>query len=140
MTLQEKLSFNTAISQMMIFINAVYKEEKFPREYAEGFIKLLSPVCPFIAEELWNMLGHDDIVAEETWPSYDEAKLEEAMIEIPIQVNGKLRGTIIVAKDASQEMVKEVAMKNIEIVKFIEGKDIVKEIYIPGRMFTIVVK
>ena len=136
----EKLSFNTAISQMMIFINAVYKEEKFPREYAEGFIKLLSPVCPFIAEELWNMLGHDDIVAEETWPSYDEAKLEEAMIEIPIQVNGKLRGTIIVAKDASQEMVKEVAMKNIEIVKFIEGKDIVKEIYIPGRMFTIVVK
>ena len=136
----EKLSFNTAISQMMIFINAVYKEDEMPKEYAEGFTKLLSPVCPFIAEELWEMLGHDDTIAYEAWPKYDEAKTIDDEVEIPVQVNGKLRGKVLVAKDATQEAVAEKAKANEDVLKFIEGKEIVKEIYVPGRMYTIVVK
>lgn len=136
----EKLSFNTAISQLMIFINAAYKEEELPREYAEGFVKLISPVCPFVGEELWSMLGHSGTIAYEVWPTYDETKLEEDSIEIPVQVNGKLRGVVKVEKEAKQEMIKEKIMENEDIVKFIDGKEIVKEIYIPGRMYTIVVK
>lgn len=136
----EKLSFNTAISQMMIFINAVYKEDEFPREYAEGFVKLLNPVCPFITEELWAMLGHNNTIAFEKWPEYDENKMVENEIEIPVQVNGKLRGKVLVSKDASQAEVKAKVMENEDVTKFIEGKEIVKEIYVPGRMFTVVVK
>ncbi len=136
----EKLSFNTAISQMMIFINAVYKEDEMPKEYAEGFVKLLSPVCPFIAEELWEMLGHDKTIAYEAWPKFDEAKTIDDEVEIPVQVNGKLRGKVLVAKDATQEVVAEKAKTNEDVLKFIEGKEIVKEIYVSGRMYTIVVK
>ncbi|MBR4110227.1 MAG: leucine--tRNA ligase [Clostridia bacterium] len=136
----EKLSFNTAISQMMIFINAVYKEDELPKEYAEGFVKLLSPVCPFIAEELWEMLGHNNTIAYEAWPKFDEAKTIDDEVEIPVQVNGKLRGKVLVAKDATQEAVAEKAKTNEDVLKFIEGKEIVKEIYVPGRMYTIVVK
>ena len=136
----EKLSFNTAISQMMIFINAVYKEDCLPREYAEGFVKMLSTVCPFISEELWQMLGHDKTLAYEAWPTYDASKMVDTEIEIPVQVNGKLRGKVVVAKDAAKEEVAEKAKANEDVLKFIDGKEIVKEIYVPGRMYTIVVK
>ncbi|MBO5142245.1 MAG: class I tRNA ligase family protein, partial [Clostridia bacterium] len=136
----EKLSFNTAISQMMIFINAVYKEDCLPKEYAEGFVKLLSPVCPFISEELWQMLGHDNTIAFEAWPKYDASKMIDTEVEIPVQVNGKLRGKVLVAKEATQAEVAEAAKANEDVLKFIEGKEIVKEIYVPGRMYTIVVK
>lgn len=136
----EKLSFNTAISQMMIFINAVYKEDVLPKEYAEGFVKLLNPICPFITEELWEMLGHTGTITYESWPKYDEEKTIEDEIEVPVQVNGKLRGTVIVAKEATSEDVEKVAFENEEILKFIEGKEVVKKIYVPGRIFTVVVK
>lgn len=136
----EKLSFNTAISQMMIFINAVYKEDVLPKEYAEGFVKLLNPICPFITEELWEMLGHTGTISYEAWPKYDEEKTIEDEIEVPVQVNGKLRGTVIVAKEATSEDVEKVAFENEEILKFIEGKEVVKKIYVPGRIFTVVVK
>lgn len=136
----EKLSFNTAISQMMIFINAVYKEDVLPKEYAEGFVKLLNPICPFITEELWEMLGHTGTISYEAWPKYDEEKTIEDEIEVPVQVNGKLRGTVIVAKEATSEDVEKVAFENEEILKFVEGKEVVKKIYVPGRIFTVVVK
>jgi leucyl-tRNA synthetase len=136
----EKLSFNTAISQMMIFINAVYKEDVLPKEYAEGFVKLLNPICPFITEELWEMLGHTGTISYEAWPKYDEEKTIEDEIEVPVQVNGKLRGTVIVAKEATSEDVEKAAFENEEILKFIEGKEVVKKIYVPGRIFTVVVK
>ena len=136
----ESMSFNTAIAQMMIFINAVYKEDVLPKEYAEGFVKLLNPICPFITEELWEMLGHTGTITYESWPKYDEEKTIEDEIEVPVQVNGKLRGTVIVAKEATSEDVEKVAFENEEILKFIEGKEVVKKIYVPGRIFTVVVK
>ncbi|MBR3281042.1 MAG: leucine--tRNA ligase [Clostridia bacterium] len=136
----ETLQFNTAISQMMIFVNAVYKEDSLPKEYAEGFVKVLNPVAPFITEELWEMLGHSGTIANESWPTYDETKTIDDEIEIPVQINGKLRGKILVHKDASKEDVEEVAKANDDVKKFIDGKEIVKEIYIPGRMYTIVIK
>ena len=136
----ESLSFNTAISQMMIFVNAVYKEDSLPREYAEGFVKVLNPVAPFITEELWEMLGHKETIANEAWPTYDEAKTIDDEVEIPVQINGKLRGKVLVSKDATKEEVEEVVKSNEDIKKFTDGKEIVKEIYIPGRMYTIVIK
>ncbi len=136
----EKLSFNTAISQMMIFINAVYKEETLPTEYAEGFVKLLSPVCPFLAEELWSMLGHDNTIAYETWPTYDEAKLVEDEIEVPVQINGKVRAVVKVAKEATAEELEKVALENEDVKRFIDGKEVVKKIYVPGKIYTIVIK
>ena len=136
----ENLAFNTAISQMMIFVNAVYKEDSVPREYAEGFIKILSCVAPFISEEIWQMLGHNSSIANETWPTYDDSKTIDDEIEIPVQVNGKLRGKVVVPKDAEKEVVDMAVKSNEDVKKFIDGKEVVKEIYIPGRMYTIVVK
>ena len=136
----EALSFNTAISQLMIFINGVYKEDMLPREYAEGFVKILSPVCPFIAEELWQMLGHENTIANEAWPTYDEAKTVDDEIEIPVQINGKVRAIIKVAKDVTAENVEKVAFESEEIQKFTEGHEVVKKIYVPGRIYTIVIK
>lgn len=137
----ESLDINTAISQMMIFINAVNKEEVFPKVYAEGFIKLLNPLCPHITEEIWNVVfKHDNTIAYEKWPEYDETKLEDSDITIGVQVNGKLRGTINIPKDLSKEDIEKKAMENENVIKFIEGKDIVKVIVIPGKIVNIVVK
>ena len=136
----ESLGFNTAISQMMIFINTVYKEEVFPREYALNFLKLLNPIAPHITEELWNLLGNDNIIANETWPTYDDAKTVTNTLEIGVQVNGKLRATINVEKDSSKELLEELALKEENVIKHIEGKTIVKVIVVPNRIVNIVIK
>ena len=136
----EKLGFNTAISQMMIFINAVYKEEVFPREYAEGFIKLLNPIAPFITEEIWEKLGHNKTITYETWPTYDEAKTIDTELEIGVQVNGKLRGTIKVKKDEDKNVLEELAKKEENVKKHLEGKTIIKVITVPNKIVNIVVK
>ena len=137
----ESLNINTAISQMMIFINAVQKENVLPREYAEGFVKLLNPVCPHITEEIWSsVLGHKDTIAYEEWPTYDESKLTDDEITIGVQVNGKLRETIKVKKDASKEETLEIAYAQDNIKKHIEGKEIVKEIVVVNKIVNIVVK
>ena len=135
----ENMFFNTAISQMMIFVNAATKEDILPKEYAEGFVKLLSPVAPHIAEELWNRLGHDDTITYESWPAYDEAKLVEDSIKIAVQVNGKVRATIEIPVDANQEEVKNIAYKNSNVQAQIAGKTIVKEIYVKNKIYNIVV-
>ena len=134
----ENMYFNTAIAQMMIFINNVYKEEIFPLEYAEGFLKLLNPIAPHITEELWNMLGHDTTIAYENWPIYDEEKTIENTINLPIQVNGKLKATIRIALDSPETAIKELAHSAVE--KFLDGKTIVKEIYVKNKIYNIVVK
>jgi len=137
----ETLNFNTAISQLMIFINAVVKEDELPKEYGEGFIKLLNPVAPHIAEEIWNrVFGYNESIATAEWPKYDESKLVEDEFEMVVQVNGKVRGKIVVSMSATEDEMKSLA-KDIDNVKnHIEGKEIVKEIVIPKKLVNIVVK
>ena len=134
----EKLSFNTAISQLMIFVNAAYKEAFVPKEYAEGIIKLLNPVAPHVTEELWNILGHDKTIANEPWPTYDEEKTVDNTINLPIQINGKLKGTIEVELDLPEEAIKTLAHE--KVANLLEGKNIVKEIYVKNKIYNIVVK
>ena len=134
----EKLSFNTAISQIMIFVNLAYKEEFIPREYAEGIVKIFNPIAPHVTEELWSILGHSNTIAYEAWPTFDESKTIDNTINLPIQVNGKLRGTIEVEKDASEDVIKPLAHEKVSAS--LEGKTIVKEIYVKNKIYNIVVK
>ncbi len=136
----ENMYFNTAISQMMIFINAVYKEETLPIEYAEGFLKLLNPVAPHITEELWNRLNHNKTIAYEKWPEYDESKITENEIEIPVQINGKVKETITIPVDLEEWKVKEIVHENGNIANLTNGKTIVKEIYVKNKIYNIVIK
>ncbi len=137
----ETLNFNTAISQMMIFINAVYKEDKISREYAEGFIQLLNPVCPHMTEEIWHTyLGHDETIAVSTWPTYEESKTVEDTYEMIVQVNGKVRGKIEVSTSTTKEEMETLA-KDIPNVKIhLEDKEIIKVITVPKKLVNIVVK
>ena len=134
----ENMNFNTAISQMMIFINNSYKEDILPLEYAEGFLKLLNPVAPHITEELWNIIGHDGSIAYEKWPTYDESKTINNEITLPIQFNGKLKGTIQISLDEDESSVKEKVHKTID--SKLDGKTIVKEIYVKNKIYNIVIK
>ncbi len=136
----EKLAFNTAISQMMIFVNAVYKEEKCPKEYAEGLVKMLSCICPHIGEELWQILGHDNTIAYEPWPTFDEAKTADDSVEVAVQVNGKLKATVMVPKDAPKEEAIAAAKADERVAAAIDGKTIVKEISVPNKIVNIVVR
>ncbi len=134
----EQLAFNTAISQMMIFVNAVYKNESCPKAYAEGLIKMLSCISPHICEEIWSIMGHKDTIAFETWPTYDPAQLVEDIIEIVVQINGKVKAKLNIPVDAEKDDV--IAQAKNEIVSLIDGKTVVKEIYVPKKLVNIVVK
>ena len=134
----ETMNFNTAISQMMIFINSVNKEDTLPKEYAEGFLKLLNPVAPHITEELWSVLGHNNTISYEKWPEYDEAKTINDEIDLPIQINGKLKANISIALDEDESLIKEKVHE--AIASKLEGKTIIKEIYVKNRIYNIVVK
>ena len=137
----ENLSFNTAISQLMIFINAVTKEDIFPIEYAEGFIKLLNPIAPFITEEIWNTyLNHNNTISYESWPTYNEDKIVDDIITMVVQVNGKVRGKIEINNNASEEEMKKLAKEIDNVKNYINGKEIVKEVVVPNKLVSIVVK
>ena len=136
----EKLAFNTAISQMMIFVNAVYKEGKCPKAYAEGLIKMLSCICPHIGEEIWSILGHTDTIAYESWPTYDESKTADDTVEVIVQINGKLKGKICVPVDMDKDEALALAKADEKVAAAIEGKTVVKEIVIPNKIINIVVK
>lgn len=136
----ETLNFNTAISQMMVFINAVYKEECFPRCYAEGFVKLLNPIAPYITEELWQNLGHENTITYEPWPIYEEEKTVENEMVLGVQVNGKIRGEIKTFADEDQESILKKALENDKVKKYLDEKEIVKTIVIPNKIVNIVVK
>ena len=133
----ENLAFNTAISQMMIFVNQLYKTGTCPKEYAEGFIKMLSCTCPHVGEELWSVLGHDDTIAYEAWPQFIEELTVEDAVEIAVQINGKTKGVVKVSKDADKDTVLAAAK---DAVKEKLTPNIVKEIYVPGKIVNIVCK
>ena len=133
----ENLAFNTAISQMMIFVNQLYKTGTCPKEYAEGFIKMLSCICPHVGEELWSVLGHDDTIAYVAWPQFIEELTVEDAIEIAVQINGKTKGVVKVSKDADKDTVLAAAK---DAVKEKLTPNIVKEIYVPGKIVNIVCK
>ncbi len=136
----EKLSFNTAISHLMVLVNAMYKESVIPKEYMEGLVKMLNPICPHITEELWSMLGHEGTIAYEAWPVYDEAKLVQTEFDIAVQVNGKLRGTITISVDDSEDVIKEKALSCENVKRHTEGKEVVKVIVIKNKIVNVVVK
>lgn len=135
----EKLFFNTAISQMMIFINEAYKVDVLPIEYVEGFIKLLNPIAPHLTEEIWHILGHGNSITYEAWPTYDKEKILAEEVEIAVQVNGKLRDRINVKIDENEELVKKLALEAENVVRHTENKQIRKVIYVPNKIVNIVV-
>lgn len=135
----ETLGFNTAIAQMMIFMNEAVKGT-CPKEYAEGFIKMLSCICPHVGEEIWQILGHNETIAYEKWPVFDEAALNEDTIEIGVQVNGKVKGVVELLKAEDKDSALAKAKAADGVAKAIEGKTIVKEIYVPAKIVNIVVK
>ena len=134
----ENMHNNTAISQMMVFVNEAYKVDRVPVDYAKGFITLLSPITPHIAEEIWHALGETESLAYEPWPTYDESKLVDDTVEIVAQINGKVRAKIEVARDITKEELEKVALENERIQEMIEGKTIRKVIAVPGRLVNIV--
>ena len=136
----DNLAFNTAIAQMMIFMNEAYKAEKVYRPYMEGFIKLLSPICPHIAEEIWTDLGHEGTIAYEAWPTYDESKLVSDTLGLVVQVNGKLRDKIEVAADADNDSIISTALASEKVKAFTEGHQIIKTIVVPKKLVNIVVR
>jgi len=136
----EKLSFNTAISRMMEFTNAFTTVETRPRAAMEPFVLLLAPFAPHIAEELWNILGKTDSLAYAAWPAYDEAKLVESEIEIPVQVNGKVRAKLRIPPDATKEAIQALAEADPQVQTHLAGKPVVKIVVVPGKMVNFVVK
>ena len=135
----ENMKFNTAIALMMEFVNAVYKAGKIGRSQAERFVLVLSPFAPHLAEELWAKLGHTKTLAYEPWPAVDPSLLVESTVEIPVQVNGKLRGRVTVPADAKQEAVLKAAQADPAITAHLAGKTIRKVIFVPGRLLNLVV-
>ncbi|MEM8866132.1 MAG: class I tRNA ligase family protein, partial [Planctomycetota bacterium] len=135
----DRLAFNTAISKQMEFVNFFTKEETRPRACIEPFVLLLSPFAPHLAEELWQALGHAETLAYEPWPEFDEQHLKQAAIELPVQVGGKVRSKIMVPTDADNAAVLAIAKADDKIAELIEGKTIVKEIVVPGRLVNLVV-
>jgi leucyl-tRNA synthetase len=137
----ESLSFNTAISAMMVFVNGFAGEGKeLPREAAEKFVLLVSPFAPHLGEELWEVLGKTNTLAYEKWPSFDPAALVESEIELPVQVLGKLRARVKVSPDATQDEMRAAAEASPEVQKHLEGKTIVKVICVPKKMINFVVR
>ena len=126
----ESLGFNTAISQ----------EGSCPKEYAEGIVKMLSCITPHVGEEIWSILGHEGTIAFEAWPKYDEALVKDDEIEIGVQVNGKVKDTVLVGVDEDNDSAIAKAKESEAVQRAIEGKTIVKEIYVKGRIINIVVK
>ena len=136
----EKLSFNTAIAQMMIFINEISKEDIIPLKYIKGFLKLLNPICPYLTEEFYQRFFANDTITYEKFPKYDENKLKDDVITIGVQINGKLRSTIDISSNEKEEDVLSRVLEDFKIKNYIDGKNIVKKIYIKNKIVNIVVK
>ncbi len=136
----ERLGFNTAISQMMIFVNEITKSEAKPRQLLEPFVKVLSPFAPHLAEELWHKLGHSTSIAYEPWPVFDPAKLQETTVEVVLQINGKIRSRLSVPKDTSEKELEALALADENIHRHLDGKEILKKIIVRNKLVNLVVK
>ncbi|MCG5104085.1 leucine--tRNA ligase [Oceanobacillus alkalisoli] len=134
----DNLHFNTAISQLMVFTNEAYKVDQIPKEYAEGFVKLLSPIAPHMGEELWDRLGNAGTITYEAWPAFDERKLVEDEIEIVLQVMGKVRSKANVSRDISKDELEKLALADEKIQEWTQGKTVRKVIVVPGKLVNIV--
>ncbi|MFC0187805.1 leucine--tRNA ligase [Fictibacillus aquaticus] len=134
----ENLRFNTAISQMMVFVNEANKQEVLPQSMMEGFVKLLSPIAPHMGEELWEKLGHSGSISYETWPAWDEAKLVQNEVEIVVQVNGKLKTKMTISADLGKDEMEKAALEEETVQAGIEGKTIRKVVVVPGKLVNIV--
>ena len=134
----DNMHFNTAISQMMVFVNEAYKVDEISIEYAKGLVKVLSPIAPHIAEELWEKLGETDTIAYTEWPTFDESKLVEDEVEILVQVLGKPKARIMMDSTLSKDEVEKIALNDEKVKEAIEGKTIRKVIVVPGKLVNIV--
>jgi len=135
----ENLSFNTAVSQMMIFVNEFMKYEIKPKSAMEKFIICLSPFAPHICEELWHILGHNDTIVLQKYPDYDEAKLVKNVIEFVVQVSSKIRGKIELPLDTTEQQAKEIALKDENVLKHLDGKEIKKIIFVKNKLINFIV-
>lgn len=136
----ERMHFNTAISQLMVFVNEAYKVDDLPLEYMKGFVKMIAPLMPHLAEELWSQFNESETITYQPWPTYDEKALVEDEVEMIVQVNGKVRAKIKMAKDADNKDVEDAALADEHVHSFVDGKDVKKVIVIPNRIVNIVVK
>jgi leucyl-tRNA synthetase len=136
----ENLKFNTAIAAMMAILNDFYKKGEITKAEFSTLITLLNPVAPHMTEELWQLIGNQGYVYQQKWPEYDEAKTVESTVEIAIQVNGKIKAKINVSLDDTQETVKAKVMETPAVISAVDGKNIVKEIYVKGKIYNIVAK
>jgi leucyl-tRNA synthetase len=136
----QRLDFNTAIARMMEFTNYFTKQSVRPREIMEKFVLILSPFAPHIAEELWQLLGHNSTLAYEPWPSYREELTQDAQVEIPVQILGKLRGKVVVPAGSDQATIVAAARDDEKIASLLAGKEVVKTIVVPGKLVNFVVK
>jgi leucyl-tRNA synthetase len=136
----DSLNFNTAISQMMVLVNELYKVETLPRVVWETLVKLLSPYVPHLAEELWEKAGHEPSLANVAWPSYDEELTIDSEVEMVFQINGKVRAKEVIEKGMAKDELLAMAKANEKIVSWLEGKTIVKEIVVPDKLVNIVVR
>jgi leucyl-tRNA synthetase len=136
----EGLSFNTAISRMMEFVNFFTKQTTRPRALMEQFVLLLSPYAPHLGEELWRILGHEETLAYEAWPAFDEALTQDTTVEIPVQIRGKVRGRIQVPANISKDGLERAARNDEKIAELLSGKEIIKTIVVPGRLVNYVTK
>ena len=136
----DKLGFNTAISQLMVFVNECYKQDVIPVEYATGFIKLLSPFAPHIGEEIYNVIGHEESIAYASWPTYDESKLVEDHVEIVVQIKGKVKAKLNIPQDVSKDEMEQFALADEKVKEAIGDKEIIKVIAVPKKLVNIVTK
>lgn len=136
----ERMHFNTAISQLMVFVNEAYKVDDLPVEYMRGFVKMIAPIMPHMAEELWSQFGESDTITYQPWPTYDPKALVEDEVEMIVQVNGKVRAKIKMAKDTDRDEAQQLALANEHVKKFTDGKDIKKVIVVPNKIVNIVAK
>ena len=136
----EAFAFNTAVAELMSTTNLLQEQETISREEYEILLQLLAPFAPHVTEEIWEQLGHGTSIFVESWPVCNPELAKDDMIEIAIQVNGKLRATIHISPELSQEEVSERALADQNVQRFVEGKKIVKIVYVPERLLNVVVK